>query len=465
MTMKIEELTITGLHGYKDLVIPINDNRLILVGVNGLGKTTVVNILYFLLTKQWWRLTDYSFKQITVKIDQRRFKIVREQLVPNKKLLDEVANYFPGSIRAQIANDERFLYSLLSIGDRPSEIRRLSDRIGLPTSMIRRIKDSLTSSMKSNDLHLILAGGGQSITKLAEHIDENMQGEVLYLPTYRRIEQDLKAIFPHMEEDISSFSHQKDKWTSSEGRGHLELVQFGMEDVVEKVKKTVASLKESVRLELNNLAGSYLRDVIRNQADTYEKSVISSLSDEDVSKMLDRVDEKTLNNEDKRRISLVIKKVRTRNVELEKDTERYLAHYFSKLVDIYRSQQEKESSIRGFVDVCNKYLQGKSILYDDVNFTIGIFLDDESQIEMRSLSSGEKQIVSLFSHIYLGDPASYYALIDEPELSLSVEWQKTLLPDILHSGKCEFLLAVTHSPFIFDNELDNHAVDLKSCLR
>lgn len=51
-------------------------------------------------------------------------------------------------------------------------------------------------------------------------------------------------------------------------------------------------------------------------------------------------------------------------------------------------------------------------------------------------------------------------MFDEPELSLSIEWQKMLLPDIIDSGKCKFLLAVTHSPFIFDNDLDLNAYDL-----
>ncbi len=70
-------------------------------------------------------------------------------------------------------------------------------------------------------------------------------------------------------------------------------------------------------------------------------------------------------------------------------------------------------------------------------------------LELRMLSSGEKQIVSLFYHLYLSGEKKYIILIDEPELSLSVQWQKRLLPDILASQRCEFLAAVTHSPFIF----------------
>jgi hypothetical protein len=72
------------------------------------------------------------------------------------------------------------------------------------------------------------------------------------------------------------------------------------------------------------------------------------------------------------------------------------------------------------------------------------------------LSSGEKQIISLFSRIYLSDRSNYFVIIDEPELSLSVSWQKRFLPDILNSGRCNGLVAVTNSPFICDNELDDY---------
>ena len=38
------------------------------------------------------------------------------------------------------------------------------------------------------------------------------------------------------------------------------------------------------------------------------------------------------------------------------------------------------------------------------------------------------------------------------------------LPDIFRSDKCSTLIAVTHSPFIFDNEFDEYAMDMGGCL-
>lgn len=81
------------------------------------------------------------------------------------------------------------------------------------------------------------------------------------------------------------------------------------------------------------------------------------------------------------------------------------------------------------------------------------------------MSSGEKQILSIFTKIYLANiddkNKKYWIFYDEPELSLSIEWQTILLPKIIESGRCEFLLAATHSPFIFkDSSLKIHTNDL-----
>jgi predicted ATPase len=81
-------------------------------------------------------------------------------------------------------------------------------------------------------------------------------------------------------------------------------------------------------------------------------------------------------------------------------------------------------------------------------------------VDIESLSSGEKQIISLFALLYLQKETELAIFFDEPELSLSIEWQKTLLPDIVNSGKCKFLFSTTHSPFIFENELEGSTVDL-----
>ena len=139
-----------------------------------------------------------------------------------------------------------------------------------------------------------------------------------------------------------------------------------------------------------------------------------------------------------------------------------LFYFVQALVDIYDRQKEFDIAINRFKEVCNGYLINKKVVYDESNIKIYVKSEvSNNQLPLNMLSSGEKQIISIFSKIYLSDrDKRFIVLFDEPELSLSMLWQKQLLPDIVNSNKCDFLLAVTHSPFIFDNELDKYAVGL-----
>ncbi|OUI98533.1 hypothetical protein HK20_06255 [Acetobacter sp. DsW_54] len=69
-------------------------------------------------------------------------------------------------------------------------------------------------------------------------------------------------------------------------------------------------------------------------------------------------------------------------------------------------------------------------------------------------------MVSLFAKMFLY-PNRKIVLIDEPELSLSIDWQREILVDVLGAPSCAQLIAITHSPFVFDNDLEPFAGALK----
>ena len=55
-------------------------------------------------------------------------------------------------------------------------------------------------------------------------------------------------------------------------------------------------------------------------------------------------------------------------------------------------------------------------------------------------------------------------LFDEPELSLSIDWQQNFIYDIVNSDNCIFSISVTHSPFIFE-KLINKTKELNKYLK
>jgi molybdopterin converting factor small subunit len=279
------------------------------------------------------------------------------------------------------------------------------------------------------------------------------------MPTYRRIEQGLDVVFPKLQSDIRRYTHDELHGIRQNTR-YTEIVRFGMEDVTASINRTLGTLKEESRSQFNSLAASYLRDIVRGNADLFDREEISALSDGDVVALLSRVEEDLLSEADKSTLLEVITRVRSGRRELD-IKEKFLAHYFSKIVAVSNSLKKADTDVRAFVDICNKYLKPfKRLVYNDRTYEIVVETEDDNPVEMKDLSSGEKQIVSLFSHILLDSDSRHIVIIDEPELSLSVLWQTELLPDIMSLGRCSMLLAVTHSPFIYEN-LQSHARDLQ----
>lgn len=454
--MIITSFSIKKLHGYLNVGVKVKNNRVVIVGVNGIGKTTVANIVYFFLTQQWSKIVKYDFEEITVitkdmKMVLTRIDIEEYLLIIRNRKRNSLA--IPSSYLKRLETHALFNEIIKVLKFTSDEVRILSSDTGIPSRHIEgHIRDVID---RTEGLFPISEGKVGSIEK---YLKSNLHGQILYLPTYRRIEQDLKELIPELEDEIKKLNHKKSQNVTS--TGFIELVQFGMEDVVYKINSVLNTFKESSRNELNNLAGSYLRDVIRNQAQTFDKSLIIKLKDSTLNKILSRVDENTLSVEDKESMLKFINRMKSKDTVIT-DQDKYLAHFLSKLIEIYNKQKDLEKPIVDMISVCNKYLTCKSMILDEINYIIYIKPDGSKPIEFSMLSSGEKQIVSLFSHIYLGDSEHYYVVIDEPELSLSVEWQNMLLPDIWESGKCKFLLAVTHSPFIYENSFDPFTTEMK----
>lgn len=60
-TTTIDRLIIKDLHGDKDLNVDIHNNCLIIVGDNGFGKTSVLNIVYSILSGNMKHLRNVNF--------------------------------------------------------------------------------------------------------------------------------------------------------------------------------------------------------------------------------------------------------------------------------------------------------------------------------------------------------------------------------------------------------------------
>jgi ATPase subunit of ABC transporter with duplicated ATPase domains len=68
MNNQLTRFQVVGLHGTRTMDVHLEDNKLVLVGENGTGKSTFVNLIYYFLTKQWTRLHEYRFARLIAHI-------------------------------------------------------------------------------------------------------------------------------------------------------------------------------------------------------------------------------------------------------------------------------------------------------------------------------------------------------------------------------------------------------------
>lgn len=88
---------------------------------------------------------------------------------------------------------------------------------------------------------------------------------------------------------------------------------------------------------------------------------------------------------------------------------------------------------------------------------IGVEIGDR-KIPLKSLSSGEKQLLQILLEVL--SAAQNSVIIDEPELSLHVNWQQQLVSSMRRINEdCQLLLA-SHSPEIMADVSDNHIFEL-----
>lgn len=80
------------------------------------------------------------------------------------------------------------------------------------------------------------------------------------------------------------------------------------------------------------------------------------------------------------------------------------------------------------------------------------FGDAAAAINSDALSAGEKQMLSFLCYNAFYDHGCIF--VDEPELSLHVDWQRQLFPTLFNQEKENQFIIATHSPFIYSRYPD-----------
>lgn len=137
---------------------------------------------------------------------------------------------------------------------------------------------------------------------------------------------------------------------------------------------------------------------------------------------------------------------------------------WQKIVQNINSQKAAaQKPMKTFLDTVNSFLKesDKEIEFNEKDGKL-TFCNKYNQknISLDKMSSGEKQIVIFFAYLVfkINDNSNGIFIIDEPELSLHLSWQRRFIKSILKAAPNLQLIFATHSPEIIGPFKENCVV-------
>lgn len=142
--------------------------------------------------------------------------------------------------------------------------------------------------------------------------------------------------------------------------------------------------------------------------------------------------------------------------------ERRVLRLYAQMLE--RRNQERQSTfarVRQFEAAVNKFLDNKSLRVTDERVErsrriSGVFVETEGRkYPLGSLSSGERQVLTMLFSATRMNLGSGAFLIDEPELSLHIDWQRIILSELMTQAGERQIIACTHSPEVGADHMDS----------
>lgn len=429
-----------GVFGYLDFKIDFNQDVSFLVGGNGSGKTTALKLMNALVNPNFKELVQIPFKKCELVVSQ-----------------DEV---------------DKTISATRHDGEIHLSITGCNSVLGLP-------------AYNSSEFEYY----GHREDKLEELIDDinrrNAEHEVV-----KEISKIYSPIFLGLDRRRgSSGNNKQDYFHEREMWMHKKNTKFG--GVRRLIKGSIgASLMDTEMLvqnsyrrirELENKQSHKLRDKILLSSFQYSKFSQENLHD-DINKWKGKGKEKAAlfarQKEIKEAISNIVGKDSSLSTEVDKFF-RDISNLFEEMEQaedgfsiewlLNKAQIERMTSIVDIIDdhkskvdkyykPINDFLGTVNSFYEDSHKHLKVDAvgqlvvqrPDGNDCTIEGLSSGERQLLVIFSHAYFNRQSnkSNVFIIDEPELSLHLGWQEKFAETIFSiNPNSQFILA-THSPEI-----------------
>lgn len=128
-----------------------------------------------------------------------------------------------------------------------------------------------------------------------------------------------------------------------------------------------------------------------------------------------------------------------------------ISDIIDKAEEAEKAKKEAKRSIETFLNTVNKFVKNditNKEIYIDEDGVVYLKTNVGKPIGIQNMSSGEKQIVTFFACLIFGLESTNQSIfiVDEPELSLHLKWQKQFVDSIIDVNSNVQLIFATHAP-------------------
>lgn len=415
---RIVRVHIRGLFGIYDYSLPGDlrelRDKVILYGDNGCGKTTILKLLFHLLSPSANRghrnaLAEMNFKEISVHLadgslisaEKTETTLYLRVKRPGMKLVNlgfsQPDQYDPPDSRTSYLSALRDLdLSIYLITD---DRKILADTIELPSG--------------SEEFEMVTSEG--RIVRKRKRSDEGVMS----------LQHALFMVAQWINQKAASASNIGDSNVHSI---YTEIIQRLAEE--SDNHSDIVVTKERLISKLNGMS---------RKAELYAKYRFSAhLKTATLVQMVQNAPEKSL-----------------------QAISRVLDPYISSMFARFDALEDILKITNTFVSLFSDFYRRKTVEFDIVG-GLQFYSTTGLRVPVDSLSSGERQLVRMFCYTLMSRDSPSIFIIDEPELSLNIKWQRKLIRalDALVAGTDNQFFFATHS-FEILSSFDDYVVQLE----
>jgi ABC-type lipoprotein export system ATPase subunit len=401
---KIDSIKISGFWGDGEAASSFRDDVNIIIGKNGTGKTTFMNIMHAVLAADVEGLQENNFQSTHITLSDGKRK---RTIIAHKKESD----------------DSRFSLVEYKISHKIFIVPLFVDENVRTFSPIYRRRASEYAQEAKRELSKIVSLASLSVYRLGGDVDPELRDrnqKRILSPVDQRL-LSLRQRLTQYQLELSSEARivsselQREVLTSllyskSDPRKDYPL---DFDSAVEKQNLVTAYSQLGVS---GQEIGKKIQEHIAAAAQAAEKlkaALLTSPPDYDID------------------FSALEAFGRTRSV-----------------VDLSLNSEEKINSLFSqitlFINKLQEFIPDKKFKFESGE----LIATGQKPIALANLSSGEKQLLILFIEALLQRRKPYIFLADEPELSLHISWQRNIISAIKSINPEAQVIVATHSPEI-----------------